>query len=73
MTYFGSLERVNLREVWSNEAAEFTPWVAENLSLLADVIGLSLELDQTEKPVGSFSADVLCRDTLTSRPVLIEN
>ncbi|MCK4538775.1 MAG: DUF4268 domain-containing protein [Candidatus Krumholzibacteria bacterium] len=73
MSDFGDLERVDLREAWANEATQFTPWVAENLALLGDAIGISLELEQTEKPVGSFSADVLCRDTLTSRPVLIEN
>jgi hypothetical protein len=70
---FGNLERVELRKAWANEAAQFTPWVAANLSLLGDAIGISLELEQTEKSVGSFSADVLCRDTLTSRLVLIEN
>lgn len=68
-----SLTGVDLRQAWANEASQFTPWVAENLNLLGDAIGLSLELEQTEKPVGSFSADVLCRDTLTSRLVLIEN
>jgi hypothetical protein len=73
MVSFGNLERVDLRKAWANEAAQFTPWVAENLALLGDAVGLSLELDRTEKPVGSFSADILCRDTLTSRPVLIEN
>jgi len=69
----GSLTKVDLRQAWANEAAQFTPWVADNLALLGDAIGLTLELEQTEKPVGSFSADVLCRDTLTSRLVLIEN
>ena len=73
MDSFGSLTKVDLRQAWANEALQFTPWLAENLSLLGDTIGLSLELDQTEKPVGSFSADVLCRDTLTSGLVLIEN
>lgn len=41
--------------------------------MLGEAIGISLQLEQTEKPIGSFSADVLCTDTLTSRHVLIEN
>lgn len=73
MVDFGALRRVPLREAWLNEALSFTPWVAENLEMLGETIGLSLQLEQTEKPIGSFSADVLCTDTLTSRPVLIEN
>ncbi len=73
MVDFGSLERVNLRDAWAREASQFTPWVARNLELLGNAVNLSLELEQIEKPVGSFSADVLCRDTLTSRLVLVEN
>ena len=73
MKDFGTLERVDLRTAWANEAKQFTPWVAENLEILGDTINLSLQLEQIEKPVGSFSADILCLDTLTSKLVLIEN
>lgn len=69
------LERVPLREGWPNEAGDFTPWLAqpENLRLLAQTIGIELECESVEKPVGSFSADILCRDTTTGAWVLIEN
>ena len=43
MGQFSSLERVDLRSVWAHEAAEFTPWVAENLDLLGDAIGLTFQ------------------------------
>ena len=61
----GRLETVNLRDVWTNEASDFTPWLAreENLSVLADTLGLELELEDKEKAVGPFRADILCRDT----------
>lgn len=73
---FGSLERVRLREAWQNEATDFTPWLAENLDLLATAMGLeadSLELQGQEQAVGPFRADILCRNTEDDSLVLIEN
>lgn len=71
----GRLERVDARVVWANEATHFTPWLAqqENLALLGDAIGIELELEATEKSVGPFSADILCKDTADGNWVLIEN
>lgn len=71
----GRLEKVELRSGWSNEADDFTPWLAqeENLALLGDTIGLELELEAQEKNVGSFRADIVCKDTLADSWVLIEN
>ena len=47
----GRLQKVDLREAWSSESIDFTPWLAqeENLNLLGDVIGLELELESQEK------------------------
>lgn len=69
------LERVGLRDVWENEALNFTPWLAEpeNIQLLGNVIGLELEVEAQEQSVGPFSADILCRDTASDNWVLIEN
>jgi Domain of unknown function (DUF4268) len=71
----GKLEKVRLRDYWEDEAANFTPWLAqeENLKLLADTIGLDLELVGTEQPVGDFSADILARDVISGGKVIIEN
>ncbi len=71
----GRLETVNLRDVWTNEAGDFTPWLAreENLSVLAETLGLELELEAEEKAVGPFRADILCRDTDSNAWVLVEN
>lgn len=71
----GRLEKVDLRDVWTSEASDFTPWLAreENLSVLADTLGLELELEAEEKAVGPFRADILCRDTGSNAWVLIEN
>jgi len=71
----GRLEAVDLRTVWTSEAGDFTPWLAneDNLALLGDTIGLELELEAQEKNVGPFRADILCRDTDSDGWVLIEN
>jgi hypothetical protein len=71
----GRLEPVDLREVWANEAGDFTPWLAleENIALLGEAIGLALEVEEREKGVGPFRADILCKDTAANSWVLVEN
>ena len=67
-----SIDRVDLREVWKDEVANFTPWLAENISRLGEALGLDLELQETEAPVGGYSLDVLATDN-SNRRVVIEN
>ncbi len=71
----GKLEHVGLREIWDSEDKDFTPWLAEesNLELLAETIGMELELEATEKEVGLFRADILCKSVDDNSWVLIEN
>lgn len=71
----GRLERVELRKAWESEPRDFTPWLAQadNIVLLGDAIGLELEVVSTEKGVGPFRADILCKDTSSGHYVLIEN
>ena len=71
----GRLAKVDLRTAWSREDTDFTPWLAspENISLLGEAIGIELEVEAREKAVGPFSADILCKDTVTDHWVLIEN
>lgn len=70
----GRLEKVDLRTYWKSESHDFTPWLAspQNIQLLAEAIGLELEVEAQEKGVGPFS-DILCKDTTTNDWVLIEN
>jgi hypothetical protein len=69
----GKLEHMEPRTLWESEASNFTPWLAENLSLLGEALGLDLELVQTEVAVGEFTADMEARDTGRDRQVIIEN
>ena len=73
MADMGNIERVDLREVWPDEAEDFTPWLAQNLDRLGDALGLDLELRTAEAAVGSFSLDILAYDRGGDRPVIIEN
>lgn len=63
----------DLTKVWPKEAQNFTPWVANNLNLINEILGMELELVETESKVGSFSADIVAKDTETGGYVVIEN
>lgn len=75
MQKLGTLKKVDLREIWKSESGDFTPWLAQddNITLLGEAVGLELEVEAKEKSVGPFRADILCKDTITSSWVLIEN
>ena len=46
MTNLGTLKEItDLRSIWPHEALNFTPWVAENVDLLADAVGLDITVD----------------------------
>lgn len=75
MPELGRLERVDPRSIWETEAHDFTPWLAseENLPVLANTLGMELELEAQEANVGPFRADILCRNADGGAWVLIEN
>ena len=68
----GRLQRVDLRDVWSSEPQDFTPWLAENIDVLNSAIDLSLSIVEREHPAGDFSVDLVAEDEL-GNPVIIEN
>lgn len=70
-TQLGRIEEVPLREVWPNEAGDFTPWLAEHLDLLGEVLHLDLKLVEAEAGVGRFVADIVA--DVDEATVVIEN
>lgn len=69
----GKISSVSLRTLWKNESRDFTPWLADNIELLSDTLEIELEVEETEKSVGSFSVDILAKDINTDRYIVVEN
>ena len=71
----GKLKEVDIRTVWAHEQFDFSKWLAteENIKELGDALNLSLTEIETEKFVGSYRCDIVCKDELTGKSVLIEN
>jgi len=58
----GKLERIPLREIWKDEARDFTPWLEENIEVLNEALDLSLSPVERERSAGTFSVDLLAED-----------
>ncbi len=71
----GKLKEVKLREVWKHEQYDFSSWLAEeeNINTLGKELGLTLIDVETEKFVGGYRCDLVCRDELSGKVVLVEN
>ena len=64
---FGKLKKLKARDIWPNEASEFTPWLTENINILGEVIGLDLEVQEREASVGPFAVDIVCKELGSGR------
>ncbi|MBT3747513.1 MAG: DUF4268 domain-containing protein [Bacteroidetes bacterium] len=70
-----NLKRIELRKEWADEARDFTPWLSseKGLAMLGELLGMELELEDTEVRVGSYRADIVAKDSLSEQYVVIEN
>jgi len=69
----GELTPLDARAVWPHEARDFTSWLLENATHLADVLGIDLELQAAEYPVGGFWLDLIGRDQTNDCVLIVEN
>ena len=71
----GKLQEIDIRDVWPHEQYDFSKWLSseENIQELGNVLNLSLTDVETEKYVGNYRCDILCKDEITGKVVLIEN
>ncbi len=74
MIELGILKEIkDLREVWPHEAHDFTPWLAKNIGILSETVGIDILIEETESSVGSFNVDIFATDADTGKKVVIEN
>lgn len=66
------LTRKALREVWKDEAKDFTPWLQGNLDVLSEVLDLNLSSAEREQTAGDFNVDLVAEDD-GGNLVVIEN
>ena len=60
MTELAKIEKVDLRQIWQHEAQDFTPWLADHISELGEALGLELEYQGQEAPVGGILLGYTC-------------
>jgi len=68
----GKLQRVSLREVWKDEARDFTPWLQGNIEVLNEVLDFTLTSVEREQTAGDFSVDMTAEDE-SGNIVIIES
>jgi hypothetical protein len=69
----GKLRLLDVREIWKHEERDFTPWLAENIEQLSEVLGLPIVVDQIEHRVGAYELDILGHIEENDAVVIIEN
>lgn len=75
---FESLRPQDVRKFWEDEEADFTPWLAgeiteDGTSKLEDVLELGLYVRQREKRIGSYRVDIHAEVADDNCGVVIEN
>lgn len=67
------LKEYEPRKIWKHEQYDFSTWLADNIDYLWDELDLSFTDVETERFVGAYRCDIICKDEITGRTVLIEN
>lgn len=67
------LRQIPVRDVWKYEDRDFTTWLLENADVLAEVLGMELELTKAEHQVGEFRLDLIGQTPGAQGIVIVEN
>lgn len=69
------LVEVNPRDLWKDEAGDFTPWLRDNIARLRSVSGISFAEVTSEEYVGTYNADIWAKkeEGGSGRGIFIEN
>jgi len=76
MPSIGKLVRLGLEDmkrIWPDEQQDLSPWIAENIDALNEVLQLQIEIEGKEEHVHGFRLDLVGTDNRTQMPVIIEN
>ena len=68
----GKIQRVPLREVFPHEANGFTTWLANNIDVVNEALGISLTDVEREQDAGAFRVDLVAQDNAGNR-IIVEN
>jgi len=65
MADLGGLKYLKLKHVWPREADDFAPWLVqdENLAAFSEKLGIELQFERAQVPVGPYFADILAKDS----------
>ena len=76
MPSIGKLKRLGLNEIkkiWPHEEKDLSPWIAENIDALNEVLKLQIEIEGKEEYIHNFRLDLVGTDSFSQMPVIIEN
>jgi len=65
------LKKQKIRDIWKSEDRDFTPWLVQNIELLNEDLGLSIQDPESEKRLDTFKVDIVAEDN--EGKVVIEN
>ncbi|MDD3487884.1 MAG: DUF4268 domain-containing protein [Candidatus Pacebacteria bacterium] len=68
----GRVRKINPRQIWKHESKDFTPWLAENIDYLNDILDMDIAVQTVEGSVGPYSVDIYGEDS-SGNKVIIEN
>ena len=67
------LSEQDIRGIWPRDEQDLSPWIKSSAEELSSALGLEIQFDEAEAPVGNFRLDLAGMDSLSRKPVVVEN